>query len=146
MSHNHVVSELRLSKYQYEKGLAAKIKTDSKLFWKYVRSKTKTLTKVSKLETTDGSLTEKDEETANVLNQYFSSVFEEEGSTDHLEFPERQLGEPLVDVEINESKVMTVINTLNRSKSQGSDQIHPCLLIETKHRLVTPLTMLFGNI
>lgn len=78
MSRNHVVSVLRLTKYRYEKGLAAKIKHDSKLFWKYVRSKTKTLTKVSKLETTDGSLTEKDEETANVLNQYFFSVFEEE--------------------------------------------------------------------
>lgn len=143
MSRNHVVSELRLAKYQYEKGLAAKIKHDSKLFWKYVRSKTKTLTKVSKLETTDGSLTEKDEETANVLNQYFSSVFEEEGPTDQLEIPERQFGEPLVDVEINESKVMTVINPLNPSKSQGPDQLHPCLLKETKHQLITPLTMLF---
>ena len=127
-SRNHVVSELRLAKYQYEKGLAAKIKTDSKLFWKYVRSKTKSLTKVSKLETTDRSLTEKDEETANVLNQYFSSVNEEEGSKDQLEFPERQFGEPLVGVEINESKVMTVINTLNPSKSQGPDQLYRCLL------------------
>ena len=88
-------------------------------------------------------MTEKDEETANVLNQYFSSVFEEEGPTDQLEFPERQFGEPLVDVEINESKVMTVINTLNPSKSQGPDKLHPCLLKETKHQLVTPLTMLF---
>ena len=101
------------------------------------------MTKVSKLETTDGSLTEKDEETANVLNQYFSSVFEEEEPTDQLEFPERQFGEPLVDEEINESKVMTVINTLNPSKSQGPDQLHPCLLKETKLQLVTPLTMLF---
>ena len=81
------------------------------------------MAKVSKLETTDASLTKKDEETANVLNQYFSSVFEEEGPTDQLEFPERQFGEPLVDVEISESKVMTVINTLNPSKSQGPDQL-----------------------
>ena len=38
---------------------------------------------------------------------------------------------------------MTVINTLNPSKSQGPDQLHSCLLKETKHQLVIPLTMLF---
>ena len=37
---NKVVSELRKSKYYYEKDLAARIKTD-KLFWSHVRAKTK---------------------------------------------------------------------------------------------------------
>ena len=48
-------------------------------------------------------------------------------------------GEILVDVEINESNVMTVINTLSLSKAQGPDQLHPCLLKETKHQLKIPL-------
>ena len=39
---NKVVSELRKSKYYYEKDLAARIKTDNKLFWSHVRAKTKT--------------------------------------------------------------------------------------------------------
>ena len=36
-----VVKELRKSKYNYEKDLATRIKTDSKLFWSHVRAKTK---------------------------------------------------------------------------------------------------------
>ena len=47
-------------------------------------------------------------------------------------------GELLIDVEINESNVMTVINTLSPSKFQGPDQLHPCLLKETKHQLKNP--------
>ena len=34
---NMVISELRKGKYLYEKDLAAKIKTDNKLFWGYAR-------------------------------------------------------------------------------------------------------------
>ena len=46
---NLVISELRKGKYLYEKDLAAKIKTDNKLFLGYVRSKSKTKSTVSKL-------------------------------------------------------------------------------------------------
>ena len=33
-----VISEMRQSKYEHEKNIATKIKTDSKLFWSYVRT------------------------------------------------------------------------------------------------------------
>ena len=36
---NKVVSELKMSKYYYESDLAARIKTDSKLFWRHLRAK-----------------------------------------------------------------------------------------------------------
>ena len=36
-----VKAEMRRSKYEYEKDLTTKIKTDSKLFWSYVRSRQK---------------------------------------------------------------------------------------------------------
>ena len=39
---NKVSLELRKAKYSYEKDLALKIKDNNKLFWSYVRSKTKT--------------------------------------------------------------------------------------------------------
>ena len=39
---NNVITELRRSKYNYEKDLAAKVKTDNKHLWGYVRSKIKT--------------------------------------------------------------------------------------------------------
>ena len=39
---NRVTAGLRNDKYNFEQDLAAKIKTDNKLFWNYVRSKQKT--------------------------------------------------------------------------------------------------------
>ena len=64
------------------KGLACQIKGDNKQFWKYVHSKTKTVTKVNRLKVPDGTLTTNDRETANVLNECFASVFEKEGDGD----------------------------------------------------------------
>ena len=54
---NRVITEMRRSKYDYEKNLATKIKTDSKLFWSYVRSKLKTKGKLGQLETENGTIT-----------------------------------------------------------------------------------------
>ena len=51
---NLVITELRKGKYLYEKDLAAKIKTDNKLFWGYVRSKSKTKSTVNKLMNEEG--------------------------------------------------------------------------------------------
>ena len=46
---NHVTAEIRKTKYEYEKNLSAKIKTDNKIFWSYVRKHSKTKSVVSKL-------------------------------------------------------------------------------------------------
>ena len=67
IARNMVTAKLRQAQYEYEKNLAAKIKTDNKLFWKYVSSKTKTKTNVGSLKKPDRSLTATDQETANVL-------------------------------------------------------------------------------
>ena len=64
---------MRQSKYDYEKNLATKIKTDSKLFLSYLRSKLKTTGKLVQLETEDGTLTNDSREKAEVLNTYFAS-------------------------------------------------------------------------
>ena len=58
IARNHVTQELRNAKYVYEKKLAAKIKTDNKLFWNYVSQKSKT--SVSKLLISNGHLTSSD--------------------------------------------------------------------------------------
>ena len=73
-SRNKVRSEFRLARYEYEKGLASQIQGDNKQFWKYVRSKTKTVTKVNRLKVPDGTLTTNDSETANVLNVFCKCI------------------------------------------------------------------------
>ena len=54
---NKVITEMRRSKYEYEKNLATQIKTDPKLFWSYVRSKLKTKGKLGQLKTQNDTLT-----------------------------------------------------------------------------------------
>ena len=85
---NNVKTELRKAKYSFEKDLASKIKTDNKLFWSYVRSKMKTRSGLGELEIPKGSLTSvsDNQEKANILNSFFSSVFENEGAGDLPEF------------------------------------------------------------
>ena len=57
---NRVSLELRKAKYSYEKDLALKNKDNSKLFWSYVWSKTKTKMSVSISDEGNGELTNTD--------------------------------------------------------------------------------------
>ncbi len=115
-----------------KKDLAAKIKTDSKLFWKYTRSKTKTKFVINKLEKSNGELTTDDQESANVLNEYFASVFEDESMRNIPSLDAKQCIEQLISIEINEIKIEKAIDKLKPSKSQGPDNLHPKLIKETK--------------
>ena len=140
---NRVITEMRRSKYDYEKNLATKIKTDSKLFWSYVRSKLKTKGKLGQLETENGTITNDSRKKAEVLNTYFASVFEIEGQRALPEFQDREFDETLTYIEISENVVAKSIDRLKPSKSQGPDDIHPKLIKECKTSIVTPLTIIF---
>ena len=61
---NKVTTEMRRSKYNYENNLASKIKTDSKLFWSYVRSKLRTKTNLNELKQACGTITNDNQQTA----------------------------------------------------------------------------------
>ena len=134
---------MRKSKYSYEKDLAPKIKTYSKLFWSYIRSKTKTKLNIGQLEMPVGSCTNEDSEKAEILNNYFASVFADEGSEVLPNFEERNFGETLSNFEINTVKISKAIDKLKASKSQGPDNIHPKFIKECKESLLKPLEIIF---
>ena len=140
---NKVSLELRKAKYSYEKDLALKIKDNNKLFWSYVRSKTKTKMSVSKLDKGNGELTNTDQETADVLNNYFASVFETEDDQNIPTINEHAYTHELTNIEITSNMVEKAIAHINSSKSQGPDMIHPKVIKETKAALVDPLTSIF---
>ena len=142
-SRNRVITEMRKSKYEYEKNLASKIKTDSKLFWSYVRTKLKTKGKLGQLKTEDGTITNDSQVKAEVLNTYFASVFVMEDQGALPEFDDRNYDEILSYTEITDSLVAKTIDRLKPSKSQGPDNIHPKLLKECKNSIVPPLTTIF---
>ena len=137
-------SELRKAKHMYEKDLTAKIKTDNKLFWGYVRSKTKTKSAVSNLTNSLGELSKNDQETADILNDFFASVFELEGDGPIPDFDERQYNQELNHILITEEHIEKAINKLKQSKSQGPGYIHRIFFLkESQFSLKRPLQNIF---
>ena len=72
---NRLRSFTRLLRRDFEGQLAREAKTEPKRFWAYVKSKTKTRCKIPPLLKSDGTLATIDKEKAEVLNNFFSSVF-----------------------------------------------------------------------
>ena len=140
---NTVTNKLRAARYSFEKNLASKIKTDNKLFWNYVRSKTRTKSVVSKLVMPNGNLTSTDQETANTLNEYFSTVFEVEPDGPLPPFENRPFRYQTDNIVVTENDVEKSLAALKPSKSQGPDLFHPKFLKETKDNITKPLKTIF---
>ena len=107
---------------------------------------TSTKLNVGNLKKPDGTLTATDQETANTLNEYFSSVFEVEDNGNLQEFRERNFKEPLNTTEITEEKVLKILNELKNGISQGPEQIHSLFLKETKHIQAKLLATILRNL
>ncbi|MES9905973.1 MAG: reverse transcriptase family protein [Sedimenticola sp.] len=140
---NAATQSLRSSLYNYEKDLASKIKTDSKLFWKYVKSKSNTQTSIGDLETKTGNKTSNDQEIAECLNDCFSSVFVKDREGANPNFEVKQPDHELVDIDITEEKITKIINQLKPSKSAGPDNFHPRLFKGTLDSIKKPLELLY---
>ena len=72
---NLATTEIRKSKRTFENKLAGNMKNDSKSFCAYVRNKQKVRDKVGSLENNRGNIISDEFQMAEVLNEYFSSVF-----------------------------------------------------------------------
>jgi len=135
---------VREAKYSYEKSLADNIKTDNKSFWRYVKSKTKTKDGISDLIMEDGSLSKSDEEKANVLNQFFASVFTREDLNNVPTLEDRLSSDDVLsDIDITEEMVLKILTDLNVTKSPGPDGIHNKVLHELRDILSKPLARFF---
>ena len=109
---NLVISELRKAKYYHEIDLATKIKTNSKLFWGYVRSKLKTKSAIGQLEAANGMIIDNNQEKANLLNDYFASVFQKKESTPIPHFNDRQFAYELNTISITEVNIRKAIDRI----------------------------------
>ena len=78
---NVVVKEIRKAKNNFEKKLVKSIKINPKSFYSYVRSRAKTKDKVGPLKDANGKLILDDNDRAQLLNTFFSSVFTKENMT-----------------------------------------------------------------
>jgi hypothetical protein len=134
----------------YEKNIAKEAKVNPKRFWQYAKSKTKTNCKVAQLvmpseEPETEVLTSNDSDKAEVLLNYFSSVFTQEPDGPIPTLEDKITDESLAKAEFSEKQVMDKLLDLNVNKSAGPDEIHPRILRELARSIASPLTIIFNT-
>ena len=141
-------NENKKAKKVYEQKLAENIKQDCKKFYAYVNSKSRSDRTIGPLKDPAGETIKGNQQMANFLNEYFTSVF----TTENLQnIPatrdifDSTMGDGLDHIAIDETLVLNKLNKLNVNKSVGPDEIHGKLLYELRYELVKPLTELFNK-
>ena len=123
------------------------MKKNKKSFFAYVRSKQRTKEKVGPLKDKSGQVVNEEKTAANLLNDYFSSVFTTENYA-NMPVPTQIFTgdiqtEGLLDIEITETMVANKLEKIDVNKCPGLDEIHPKLLFEIRKDLIKPLVDMF---
>jgi len=128
-----------------EKRIAENVKKNPKIFWNYVQKKTKTKSSIPDLYKDEGKndLTGGDDEKADVLADFFGSVFTIEGQERMPDITMREDVKPLTECRISEEDIKNKLNDLKIGKSPGPDGIHPRILKELSEVLARPLKKIF---
>lgn len=136
---------VRNAKRNFERTVIANIKTNPKSFWSYIRDQTKTKSGIPDLLDSNDNLVYEDKSKADLLNNFFASVFVHEPSGQLPIFDIRHHGTPITKLIVDESTVLKRLKSLNITKSMGSDNLHPKLLYETADSLATPICSIMNK-
>jgi Reverse transcriptase (RNA-dependent DNA polymerase)/Endonuclease-reverse transcriptase len=141
---NKATKVKRQAKNTYEENLVTDMRGDKKKFYSYVRSKTTLKKGIGVVQKEDGTLTTSDQETANVLNKAFQSVFSKDSSTtmSNSNTIKQSSDEQS---EITEKEILSIICDLDVSKATGPDNIPAILIKECRVELLKPLSILFNK-
>ena len=91
----------------------------------------------------DGSFPKTNKEKADVLNDFFTTVFTKENLETVPDVTDRNVQENLENIVISEVEVLKQLKELDTSKSMGPDNCNPFLLKSMAEVFVKPLTIIF---
>ena len=137
-------------KISYEKKLVKGLRANSKPFFRYLRSKNKLKKTVSELDNPSGERTKTPADTAEILSQFFQSVFQPETYGPLLEKcyeSNNTLSSIMEKLVIQPDQVKKLLSVLNQNKSMGPDNLHPKLLkfLAENYDFVSALTVLLNK-
>ena len=142
---NKTKREIRKSVKEYERKISKESKKNVKGFWKYINLKLKRSTGICNLIKPNGDITQSEEEKANVLNDFFSSVFTKEDISHIPTLPNRSNDTFMTDIIVTQQAVMDKLKKLDPNKAMGPDKIPPIILKELYKELSIPLTKIFNK-
>ncbi len=146
---NKVTKLTKNLRREFEKKLAKESKSNPKAVWKYIHSKSRVKEEISDLYTDPSNLnsptTSNCKQKANLLADFYSSVFTVEPDGDVPTIPNKQCDVDMPPLTITEDMVEKKLAELNPNKSPGPDSIHPRFLKELAKELSKPLAMLFNK-
>ena len=140
---NKARKECRKAQRNLEKKLAKEAKSNPNGVWKYTKSKTSCRSGIPDLDKGDGSKTKTDSEKAEVLNNFFKSVFTTEDSGSIPKMDDYNFREELKDIDIKEEEIQQILEKLQPRKAPGPDGIPPGILSAAAKELASPLAHLF---
>ena len=136
---------IRNSKKNLELHIANASKENPKEFYNYARKKRVLSSNIGPLIMENGQHTEDDSEMADILNEYFASVFTSEDNTAMPPSLPPQ-DESFIDSFVfTENDILRTINKLKANKTPGPDKISPRIIKEVKNEILKPLSILFNK-
>ena len=140
---NEFTTLVRNLNREFEHNLAKNLKMNPKDFWRYCKSKLKSKSRLGDIQTKEGSLTSDDNEKAELLNDYFTSVFTKENLDNIPTLAPKIDNPPHVIVHFTPEIVEKKLNRLKTTKSAGPDGFHPRILSELTQSVKLPLSIIF---
>ena len=127
-------------------------KSNPKAFWQYSQQKLKTKTGIPDLlvdprmeKTENKEYTKDDQEKADVLQNFFSSVFTKEPPGEMPEFSTRDYETALLTAKITPEIVEKKLSGLKANESPGPDKMHPRVLKSISKSICIPVSIIFNT-
>ena len=140
-----VSNKIRNAKRKLEKGLVSGPDKNNRKYTQYVKSKTKSRTPVGPLVTKEKKIVTENKEMAEILNQFFSSVFTKEDLSYIPDAEVENVENTMRPVQVTRREVEKKIRNLRKDAAAGPDGISPRLLKDFETELSVPLEILFNK-